>query len=359
MTTIALIYGGRSPEHEVSLSSASGVLRELEDGSPHTVSLVGITRTGTWYLQDPEEQVDLARNGAPLTIREAADREVVVIPAGGLAVRNRGAIPVTCAFPVLHGSFGEDGTIQGLLEMASIPYVGSGVVGSAVAMDKLRTKQLWEQNGLPVVPYVAGRPSDSSLKERIIDELGLPVFIKPNAAGSSIGITRVSDAHQLDAALTRAYAVDTTVLVELALPVREIETAVLGNSAPRAFPPGEVVPTHEFYDYDAKYVDPQGAQLLTPADISRDLAATVMDLSCRAFLAVGAAGFARVDTFLHRETGALFLNEINTIPGFTPISMYPRMVQHGGVSYGELLRTLIDLAHERFREQEARNYQAR
>lgn len=359
--SVTLLYGGRSPEHEVSLSSAAGVLRALNDNTGHTLTAIGISREGHWFIQDLEAQLHHCREGLPLSIDTTAERRVVVIPGAGLARRNGSALATDCVFPVLHGSYGEDGTLQGLLEMAFIPYVGSGVVGSSVGMDKLRSKQLWQQNDLAVVPYLTTTRDEPAggLHRRIQTELGYPVFVKPNAAGSSIGISRVAREEELEPALQRAFHVDSCVLVEAALPVREIETAVLGNETPRAFPPGEVIPTHEFYDYDAKYTDPDGAQLVAPADLPAQTAEQIMEISCRAFTAVAAAGLARVDSFIHRETGEVFLNEINTIPGFTPISMYPRMVQSGGVPYGELLQTLITLAMARRDEQSRIDYLAR
>lgn len=356
---ITVIYGGRSTEHEVSLSSASGVFRELSSSDAYQVTLIGASRTGGWYLQDSQAQLSRATAGLPLSIEEDENQQVLVKPGGGLIVGAGEVIPIDCIFPLIHGSFGEDGTLQGLFEMISVPYVGSGVTGSAVGMDKLRTKQLWQQNGLPVVPYCVGYPDETNLEDRIINTMGLPVFVKPNAAGSSIGITRVTEASALAAALHRAFTVDRCVLIEAAYPIREIETAVLGNRHPQAFPPGEVVPTHEFYDYEAKYNDPAGASLFESADLPAGVRNTIMDICVQAFLAVDAAGFARVDCFLHVETGDIYLNEINTIPGFTPISMYPRMVQASGMSYRELLDKLIGYALERNKDQAKRITTAR
>jgi D-alanine-D-alanine ligase len=366
---IALLYGGRSTEHEVSLSSAAGVLRALVALPDVEVELIGLTREGIWYHQDREVQLARASGGAPLAIAAEEDRRVVVMPAAGLALRGGRALSVDCVVPILHGSFGEDGTLQGMLEMADLPYVGSGVVGSAVGMDKMRSKQLWADRGLPVVPYLHVHRSDAAspeavrlLAETIADQLGFPVFIKPNAAGSSVGISRVASAAELPPALDRAFAVDAVALIEEAMTVREVETAVLGNNDPVAFPPGEVIPSHEFYDYDAKYTDPDGARLVIPADLDADLVEDIKDMSIAAFRAVDGAGFARVDSFV--VTGSdgsptIYLNEINTIPGFTPISMYPKMVEAGGIEYAELLTRLIDLARERHRERQSRDFSAR
>ncbi len=356
---ITVIYGGRSTEHEVSLSSASGVFRELSSSPGYQVALIGVTRSGYWYLQDRDQQLSRAASGLPLSIIEDSNRQVLVEPGQGLRLRSGEPISTDCIFPLIHGSFGEDGTLQGLFEMIALPYVGSGVTGSAVGMDKLRTKQLWQQNGLPVVPYCVGYPDDRDLEDKIMNVIGLPVFVKPNAAGSSIGITRVTEVSDLEGALERAFNVDRCVLIEAAYPIREIETAVLGNRRPRAFPPGEVIPTHEFYDYDAKYTDPAGASLRETADLPEHTRIRIMEICVQAFLAIDAAGFARVDCFLHKETGDIYLNEINTIPGFTPISMYPRMVQASGMSYRELLHQLITFAIDRRKDQEKRDTTAR
>ena len=367
--TIALLYGGRSTEHEVSLSSAAGVLKALVALPDTEVELIGLDRDGVWYHQTFDRQLDRARSDRALEIETGDERRAVVLPAAGLALRGGRALSVDCVLPILHGSYGEDGTLQGLLEMAGLPYVGSGVVGSAVGMDKMRAKQLWQDQGLPVVPYVhvqSWEIGDESARDHldgvIHDRLGYPVFVKPNAAGSSVGITRVESSEGLFPALMRAFAIDRVALVEQALPVREIETAVLGNDDPIAFPPGEVIPSHQFYDYDAKYEDPEGARLEIPAAISPAVADDVRDLAVAAFRAIDAAGFARVDCFVvERPDGPveLYLNEINTIPGFTPISMYPKMVEAGGISYQDLLKRLIELGIERYRDRENRDFRAR
>lgn len=365
---LVLLYGGRSTEHEVSCSSATGVLAALLQIDTLQVAVVGITRDGVWHLQDSSARSREAADGAPLQIDEDDAGRVAVIPSGGLALPGGATIPCDCVLPVVHGSYGEDGTLQGMLEMADLPYVGSGVTGSAVGMDKMRSKRLWQDNGLPVVPYlhVAGRDlvgsgRMQSLQAAIDEQLGYPVFIKPNAGGSSVGISRVEEPSDLEPALRRALQVDHTVLIEQALSVREIETAVLGNDDLRAFPPGEVVPRHRFYDYEAKYSDPQGAELIIPADLPEDLAQDIMDISVSAFTAIDGSGMARVDCFV---TGGItdrrvYLNEINTIPGFTPISMYPKMVAAGGVDYQELLLTLVTLARERHDRRVSRDMRAR
>jgi D-alanine-D-alanine ligase len=336
-------------------------LRELQNVH---VELIGLTRDGAWYRQS----IERAEAGVPLSIVQDESQRIVIVPGSGMAVRGGTELSVDCAIPLVHGTYGEDGTLQGLLDMADIPYVGSDVQGSSVGIDKIRTKRLWAERGLPIVPYLAVHNEATStipqswyldVGRRVADELGYPVFVKPNRAGSSVGISRVADPDELATALTRAIRIDSSLLIETALPVREIETAVLGNWAPQAFPPGEVIPTHTFYDYNAKYEDPEGARLEIPARLTPEQRTRIESLAVEAFTAIGAAGFARVDCFLvtdgpHRD--ALFLNEINTIPGFTPISMYPKMVAAGGISYAELLRTLIDLAIERGVRESSRSF---
>jgi D-alanine-D-alanine ligase len=365
---LVLLYGGRSSEHEVSLVSAAGVLKELASLPDYNVIPLGITRTGIWHIQDREFQLGRARSGEGLTV-DTTGPAVLVLPGRGISLDSAAKTPleVDCVFPVLHGSFGEDGTLQGLLEMANLPYVGSGVVGSSVGMDKIRSKQLWHHLGIPIVPYIGVRRRPDRTISSQGDEVataidgafGFPVFVKPNAAGSSVGVTKVTKPQDLPTALERAFAVDSTVLVEQAMMVREIETAVLGNDDVRSFPPGEVIPTHEFYDYAAKYEDPDGARLAVPAELSPGESEEIQRVAREAFRAVDGAGFARVDCFLDSRDGNIYVNEINTIPGFTPISMYPKMVQAGGLSYVDLLQELIGLALDRADAQRARNYAAR
>lgn len=353
--TIALLYGGRSREHEVSRVSASGILREFATVPGVTVLAIGIARDGIWYLQEYERRLAEANGGGALAVEERVDRRILVAPADGLHLNDGTRLEIGCAFPIVHGETGEDGVLQGALETAGVPYVGSGVIGSAVGMDKLRSKRLWEHAGLPVVPYIALRRSDADsyaslarrADEAIASRFGYPVFIKPNAAGSSVGIHRVAERGTLEKAIEEALEFDEIVLIEKALAVREIETSILGNAHAIAFPPGEVIPSHDFYDYDAKYVDPDGAELRIPAELPDDLAARIGETCLAAFHAVGAEGMARVDCFVERGTDKVYLNEINTLPGFTPISMYPKMVERGGTPYRALLTELVRLAMER------------
>jgi len=275
--------------------------------------------------------------------------------------RLRAARPqLDVVFPVLHGTFGEDGTIQGLLELVGIPYVGAGVLGSAAAMDKDVMKRLFRDAGLPVVEWLMVLRSEwkqdaARLRKQIEAKLGYPLFVKPANLGSSVGISKVHERAELTAALDLAAAYDRKLIVEKGLDAREIECSVLGNDKPEASVPGEIIPVNEFYDYEAKYVK-EGSEIVIPAKLSRAQARRVKDLALRAFRAVDCAGMARVDFLLDRPSGKLFVNEVNTIPGFTPISMYPKMWEASGLPYPELLDRLIQLAFERQQEKEQTRY---
>jgi D-alanine-D-alanine ligase len=351
MKRIAIIYGGRSGEHEVSLISAASIVRHL-DLSLFEPILVGATKEGEWLLQDASAATAARASQSPLAIGKGP--RVFVAPGRGLAVESeRGAVPLPCdlAFPVLHGTFGEDGTVQGLLEVAGLPCVGAGVLGSALGMDKDKAKALWLAAGLPTVPYLAVRRDAlgdlAGLARKAEAHFGWPCFVKPSCAGSSVGASIVPGAEALEAALLAALEWDEKALIEPFVPAREIECAVLGNEDPVAFPPGEVAPTHEFYDYEAKYLDPNGARLEVPAAITAEQAERVKSTAIAAFKACELSGMARVDFFIDRRTGEVLLNEVNTIPGFTQISMYPRMCEAGGLPYSELITRLAQLALER------------
>jgi D-alanine-D-alanine ligase len=350
--TVCLLYGGRSGEHEVSLRSAASVSENLDPGRYHQV-LVGIDPQGIWHLQGRRE---LAREsfGSVLSIRPS--RTPVNIVAGRGLCAGRRRLPIDVAFPVLHGTFGEDGTIQGLLEMAGLAYVGAGVLASALAMDKEKTKEVWRQVGLPVLDWLTVRGAGPAELQAARERFSLPVFVKPATAGSSVGIAKVGAWEKLAPALADALRYDAKALVEPAAEAREIECAVLGNEEAEAFAPGEIVPRHEFYSYEAKYLDPQGAELRLPAELSEETRARVMRLAVSAFHAVECSGMARVDFFVERTGGRVWLNEINTIPGFTNISMYPKMCELAGLPYPRLLDRLIELGLERYRRRGALRY---
>jgi D-alanine-D-alanine ligase len=357
MKRIAILYGGRSGEHEVSLASAASIVRHLDQERFESV-LVGATKEGEWFLQDAAAAAAVRLSDSPLSI--AKGRRVFAAPGAGLVVEAGGGrtgvekLDCDLVFPVLHGTFGEDGTVQGLLEVAGLPYVGAPVLGSALGMDKEKAKELWMRAGLPVVPFLAAR-SDAlgdieGLARKVGARFSWPCFVKPACAGSSVGASKVPGPESLGAALLAALAWDEKVLIEPFVDAREIECAVLGNAEPIAFAPGEVVPSHEFYDYEAKYIDPDGARLDVPARIAPEQAERVRAVAVAAFKACELAGMARVDFFIDRRTGEVLLNEVNTIPGFTHISMYPRMCEEGGVSYSELITRLAELALERHAE---------
>jgi len=328
---------------------------------------------GVWLLQPESLLEDIksaaAKNRPGMLSLPAivSGRKVVVVPGLGLAAEKTGgkteALGCDLVFPVLHGTFGEDGTIQGLLECAGLPYVGAGVLGSAIGMDKQVTKDLWLREGLPVVDSITVRGTDranplfmASLARKVEARFGWPCFVKPASCGSSVGTSKVGDFPALEAAIDLALRFDEKVLVEQFISAREIECAVLGNASPQAFTPGEIVPTHEFYDYDAKYKDPEGAALRIPAPLLPAQVDTIKTLAIKAYKACELSGMARVDFFIDKRTGDILLNEVNTIPGFTAISMYPRMCEAGGLPYAELLDRLIELAIERFEKRNALSY---
>lgn len=348
---VAVIFGGRSAEHVVSLKSARAIMEAI-DGERYAIIPVGISREGTWLAGERIwellwEQGDLsgASRAALLTDPRQPGLLIEEPPAWRF-------VELDLIFPVLHGPFGEDGTVQGLFELCGIPYVGSGVLSSAAAMDKAVMKILFQQHDLPVGPYLyfyrrQWRKGAESLAEQICGELGLPCFVKPANLGSSIGISRVDRAGELGPAVEDALRYDDKVIVEKALPGKEIECAVLGDLTPRASRPGEVVPCNRFYDYRAKYLD-ERSELIYPAVLDPELEQKVQDLACRAFTAVEASGLARVDFFVHPGNGTVFLNEINTMPGFTSISMYPKLWEVSGIGYRELVGRLLELAERRF-----------
>lgn len=330
----------------MSLMSAKGVMAAL--ARHFDVVPIGLDRQGRFVLgDDPLAFLEAGGEGGTL------DEIVPGLPGPSVQAVLK---TVDIVFPVLHGPYGEDGTIQGLLELAGIPYVGSGVLGSAVGMDKGIMKMVFQQAGLPVVPWVLVRASDWRASpegvRRRLAPLGYPLFVKPANMGSSIGISKVCGEESLAAALAVAFRYDRRVVVEKGLEARELECAVLGNDEPEASLVGEIIPAHEFYDYEAKYVE--GSQTVVPAALPRAVAEAIQDYARRAFLAVDAAGLARVD-FFYTQAGEVFVNEINTIPGFTPYSMYPKMWEASGLSYEDLVAKLVALGLERARGKERQN----
>jgi len=344
---VALVFGGRSGEHAISAATAAGVMKAI-DRDKYDVLPVGITREGAWVLASGDPAHWELTSGRLPEVTGDAGRELASLGEAG---------DVDVVFPLLHGPYGEDGTIQGLLELAGVRYVGAGVLASAVGMDKHYMKLVFMGHGLPVGPYVVIKPRDweqaqSEVVERVQAELEFPVFVKPARAGSSLGVTRVEDLTGLADAIEEARFHDPKVIVEQAIQGREIECAVLGGrngAPPRASVPGEIVVDHDaaqFYDFEEKYSAASHARTQAPADLPDDVAERVRELAVQAFEAVGAEGISRVDVFCTPE-GDVVLNEINTMPGFTPISMYPKLWEATGLSYQELIDELIQLALER------------
>jgi len=350
---VGLLFGGRSVEHEVSLASATSILKAL-DPNHYDVTLIAVAPDGSWHIGAPAlppeaaiagEEVRLPATPGRHTLVSASQRDLV--PAADLDV----------IFPAIHGSGGEDGSLQGLLEMAGVAYVGSGVLGSALQMDKEVAKRLLSGGGVPVVPWIAVRATElqrsaDAVAKHAVAELALPLFVKPANLGSSVGISRVEKTDALIPALREAARYDTKILVERGLDAREIEVALLGNDPIEASVPGEIRTDHEFYDYEAKYAD-ESTDLLVPAPLSEEQTRCVRRLAVEAMQIVEGAGLARVDFLLERETGEFFVNEVNSLPGFTEVSMYPRLWDASGLPYPALLDRLIELALARHRERSA------
>ena len=370
---VGVIYGGRSGEHEVSLASAAAVFQNLDPERYEAVP-IRIDKDGRWSLPDrPPALVsaaDVIHSQTAGAIEAAPDREAFPVaypaPQTLLTIDRAGDNPpvvsglaLDVVFPVLHGPYGEDGTVQGLLELANVPYVGAGVLASSVGMDKATMKLVFAAKGLPVCDYDVVLTRDWRRDERatltsIVDRLGFPVFVKPANLGSSVGISKARHAVELREAINLAAQFDRKVVVEAAVPAaREIECAVLGNDDPEASVPGEIIPSREFYDYEAKYLD-DGSRTVIPADLSPQQTEDVRVMAVAAFRAIDCAGMARVDFLLARDSGLLYVNEANTIPGFTTISMYAKMWAASGLAYPQLLDRLVALAIERHAEKQQR-----
>jgi D-alanine-D-alanine ligase len=345
---VGLLFGGRSVEHEVSVSSATSILRAL-DRERFDVSLIEVDHSGHWHLRnddgfDSEEagkgtEVSLPPVPGTATLFPVSD------PAGH-------AVALDVIFPIIHGRGGEDGALQGLLELKEIAYVGSGVLGSAIQMDKDITKRLLAHAGLPVLPWLLVQ-SDSMEGDgldravaAVEEQLAYPVFVKPANSGSSVGINKVRTADELVSGIREAFRHDDKVIVERGLDAREVEVAILGDESPEASVPGEILPSHEFYDYEAKYLD-GASELLIPAPLSEEESLVLREMALEAFRVVEAAGMARVDFLIDRETGKPYLNELNSLPGFTAGSMYARLWEASGLPYTQLLSRLIELSLER------------
>ena len=345
---VGVIYGGRSGEHEVSIASAASIFKHL-DRTRYEPVPIRIEKDGRWALTD---RAPTAISAAEVLKQSQSEALQTIEPTAAVS---RSGIDVV--FPVLHGTYGEDGTVQGLLELANVPYVGCGVLASAVGMDKAVMKKLFADRGLPVGPYLVALRHEwtrdaARITPRVRDDLKYPVFVKPANLGSSVGISKAKSDDDFRKAMELALQFDRKVVIEAAVPnAREIECAVLGNDEPDASVPGEVIPSREFYDYEAKYID-DASQTVIPAQLTDGQVAEVRRMSIEAFKAVDGSGMARVDFLLSRDTGEIYVNEVNTIPGFTTISMYPKMWEASGLPYPKLLDRLIELAIERHGEKQ-------
>jgi D-alanine-D-alanine ligase len=354
---IGVLFGGRSGEHEVSLASAASVIRGLDPDKYEAIP-IGITKEGHWLIGAGAQKMlqEVLQHGQRVMMTaDPTDAAIVRLDGSGVGQR------FDVVFPVMHGTFGEDGTIQGLLDLAGLPFVGAGVLGSAIGMDKDVAKRLLQVAKIPVVPWITVHRHEwernpREIQKAIEKQFKYPVFVKPATLGSSVGMTKVHSRAELAPALNLASEFALKILVEKAMVAREIEVSVLGNSDPQASIPGEIVPHREFYDYAAKYLE-EGTQLLIPAKLKPAQVKKVQALAVAAFRALELSGMARVDFFLEKRGGKLFLNEVNTIPGFTSISMYPKLWEASGIPFRQLIDRLIELALEQHREKARTKYQ--
>ncbi|MCL2879927.1 MAG: D-alanine--D-alanine ligase [Treponema sp.] len=366
--TVGILFGGKSAEHEVSLQSAKNVYEAI-DRSRYEPVLIGIDKSGRWLLnnasgfllnaEDPGK-ISLSTKGSAVALIPQSRGSLSVMQGLNISGQtmpldsiNVPAQRIDVIFPILHGPFGEDGTVQGLLKLADIPFVGAGVLGSAAGMDKDVMKRLLRDSGIPIGKFITLSSHEKAPDfSTVTQTLGLPFFIKPANMGSSVGISKVRTATGYPTALADAFQYDSKLLIEEYIPGRELECAVLGNESPEASVAGEVISSHEFYSYEAKYLDEKGAELIIPAKITEEISQRVRDLSVQTFRALCCEGLSRVDFFL-RENGEVLVNEINTMPGFTKISMYPKLWEASGISYTNLITRLIELAFERYAKEQS------
>ncbi|MBI5079883.1 MAG: D-alanine--D-alanine ligase [Chloroflexi bacterium] len=359
---VGIIFGGRSGEHEVSLMSARSVMKAINKNK-YEVTVIGITKEGKWIAgDDTMKQLtsgDVANASEAALLGEPQHRALMQVKAhaasGGVTLSSMTELDVI--FPLLHGTFGEDGTVQGLLELADIPYVGAGVVGSAVGMDKAVFKSVMKAHDIPTPKYVIALRSEVERDVSVViakceAQFGYPMFAKPANLGSSVGVVKAHNKNEMPEALREAAKWDRKILIEQGIDAREIEVSVLGNDEPIASVPGEIVPKKEFYDYNAKYIDGD-SELTIPAPLDEATTKRAQQIAVATFKAIDACGMARVDFLMDRNTSELYVSEINTIPGFTEISMYPKLWEASGMSYSELIDRLIELAIERQAEKDA------
>ena len=350
---VGILFGGKSAEHEISLLSAKNVADAI-DREKYDVTLIGIDKSGKWMLPNQSQYLLNASDPKLIKLNTAEEKNVALVPQSGgaitdLSIQGKDS-SIDVVFPILHGPFGEDGTVQGLLKLADVPFVGAGVLGSAVGMDKEIMKRLLRDAGIPIGKFLAFKRKDAVSFEEVSRELGLPFFVKPANLGSSVGVSKVKGEEDFETAIEEAFRFDSKILIEEFIDGREIECAVLGNDNPVASGVGEIIPTHEFYSYDAKYIDESGAATEIPAKIPTETVDRVREFAVRTFKALSCEGLGRVDCFLKAD-GTIVVNEINTMPGFTKISMYPKLWAAAGISYPALIDKLIQLAIERFQDE--------
>lgn len=355
---IGIIFGGKSAEHEVSLQSAKNVIEAINKDKYELV-LIGVDKKGKWLLADSSKFLLNNENPKLIKLNSETSQSVALIPQGDGKIVNldthQSDKSIDVAFPILHGPFGEDGTIQGLLKLANIPFVGASVLGSAVGMDKDVMKRLLRDAGIPIAKFLVVKENEAPTYEEIVKTLGLPFFVKPANLGSSIGVNKVKNEKDFGKAIREAFKYDRKILIEENIEGREIECSVLGNEDPIVSVLGEVIFNYDFYSYEAKYIDEHGATLEIPAKLSNKIVKKIQTLAVKTFKTLACEGLGRVDFFFKKNSDVL-VNEINTIPGFTLISMYPKLWEVSGISYTELIDRLIQLAIERFeREQKLKN----
>lgn len=351
MLKVGIIFGGKSAEHEVSLRSAKNVI-EAMDKDKYEPVLIGVDKTGRWHLIQNGEMFSAGSDPKFPKLKEAAQGAAFVPQGGGKIVDPETGVieTVDVVFPILHGPFGEDGTVQGLLKLANVPFVGAGVLGSAVGMDKDVMKRLLRDAGIPIGKFFTVTDNEPVSFETTVEKLGLPFFVKPANLGSSVGVSKVKDKSEFEKAIADAFNYDRKIILEENIIGREIECSVLGNDEPVASVPGEIIPKHDFYSYEAKYLDDNGAALQIPANLPEQIVKNIQTLAIKTYKVLSCEGLGRVDFFL-KSNGEALVNEINTIPGFTSISMYPKMWEASGISYSRLIDRLIELALERFKKE--------
>lgn len=351
---VGIIFGGKSAEHEVSLQSAKNVIDAI-DKEKYEPILIGVDKKGKWLLSDSSKFLLNSGNPKLIKLNNEDSQSVALVPQSDGRIVNldthQSDKSIDVVFPILHGPFGEDGTIQGLLKLANIPFVGASVLGSAVGMDKDVMKRLLRDAGIPIAKFLAVKENEVPTYEEVVKNLGTPFFVKPANLGSSVGVSKVHSKSEFEKAVHEAFEYDRKILIEENIEGREIECSVLGNDEPIASVPGEVISNHDFYSYESKYIDEHGAALEIPAKLPGEIIKKVQELAVKTFKTLACEGLGRVDCFL-KKNGEVLVNEINTIPGFTSISMYPKLWEASGISYTELIDRLIQLALERFEKEQ-------